>query len=152
MNKTGFDIRPAGAADRDALGALWFRSARDAHDYLPMLQALTEAEAVGQFRRFTADLELWVAARAEAPIGLLALDSDCVDRLYVEPSARGSGVGSRLLDHAKHLRPDGLRLFTHQKNARARAFYEARDFRPIRFGLSPAPESEPDVEYAWGGA
>lgn len=97
-------------------------------------------------------MECWVASRGGAVAALLVLDDDCVDRLYVDPDAQGAGLGGALLTHAKALRPAGLRLFTHQKNAGARVFYERRGFRPVRFGISPEPESEPDVEYAWGGA
>jgi hypothetical protein len=50
---------------------------------------------------------------------------------------------------ARELSPRGLRLFTHQANAKARAFYEKEGFRVVRFGTSPPPESAPDVEYAW---
>jgi ribosomal protein S18 acetylase RimI-like enzyme len=57
-----------------------------------------------------------------------------------------------LLDRAKELAPDGLTLFTHQGNERARAFYERRGFRAVAFGVSPPPESEPDVKYAWRSA
>jgi hypothetical protein len=32
---------------------------------------------------------------------------------------------------------------------RARSFYERRGFRAVQFGVSPPPESEPDVRYAW---
>lgn len=148
---TRIEIRRAEPSELDALGALWFRSARAAHDYLPMLQALSEPEAVDIFRGFAADLELWVASRDGVIVGLLALENDCIDRLYVDPPAQGSGVGSRLLEHAKALRPAGLFLFTHQKNATARAFYERHGLRPTRFGISPEPESEPDVTYAWPG-
>jgi ribosomal protein S18 acetylase RimI-like enzyme len=58
-------------------------------------------------------------------------------------------VGTALLDKAKELTPAGLTLFTHQRNARARTFYERRGFRAVAFGVSPPPESEPDVKYAW---
>ena len=32
---------------------------------------------------------------------------------------------------------------------RSRAFYEKRGFSAVRFGVSPPPESEADVEYHW---
>ena len=63
--------------------------------------------------------------------------------------AQGAGAGSALIAHAKRLHPSGVWLFTHQRNTRARAFYEARGFRAVAFGVSPPPESEPDVRYEW---
>jgi hypothetical protein len=58
-------------------------------------------------------------------------------------------VGTARIERARSLSPGGLTLFTHQRNARARAFYEKCGFRVVRFGVSPQPESEPDVAYGW---
>jgi ribosomal protein S18 acetylase RimI-like enzyme len=93
--------------------------------------------------------ELWIALRGERMVGVMALEGSHVDQLSVEPDAQGSRVGSALLAHAKRLWPGGLSLFTFKRNARALAFYETRGFRAVRFGVSPAPESEPDVRYEW---
>ena len=81
--------------------------------------------------------------------GFLALAGSYVDRLYVLPARQRRGVGERLLAHAKSLAPHGLELHTHQKNGKARAFYEKHGFAAVRFGTSPPPENEPDVEYWW---
>ena len=67
----------------------------------------------------------------------------------MDPRCQRRGVGTALLERAKELAPEGLTLFTHQRNERARAFYERRGFRAVQFGVSPPPESEPDVKYAW---
>lgn len=147
----GLEVRPAREDERSALGALWYRSAVEGHPYLPRLQALSEAEGVRAFEAFSAPLELWCATLDGELVGLLGLEGDWIDRLYVAPAAQGRGVGARLLAEARALRPGGFRLYTHQKNERARRFYEARGLRPVRFGISPAPESEPDVEYRWPG-
>jgi hypothetical protein len=39
--------------------------------------------------------------------------------------------------------------FTFQRNDVARAFYAKHGFVEMAFGISPAPESEPDVEWRW---
>ena len=64
-------------------------------------------------------------------------------------SVQRCGVGTALLRKAAELSPDGLRLFTFQRNERARSFYEKHGFRVVKFGTSPPPENEPDVEYRW---
>jgi hypothetical protein len=40
-------------------------------------------------------------------------------------------------------------LQEHQANVAARALYEGHGFQAVKFDLSPAPESAPDVEYHW---
>lgn len=130
--------------------ALWTRSKKRAYPWLAIEQAHTAAEDFAYFSGTICQrCEVWVALRGAQMVGLMALEAGHVDQLYVEPGDQGSGVGSALLAHAKQLHPRGLSLFTLQRNARARAFYEARGFRAVRFGVSPAPESEPDVRYEW---
>lgn len=82
-------------------------------------------------------------------VGFLAMKESLIDRLYIAPDYQKRGIGSSFIDHAKRLCPDGLTLCTHQQNSRAREFYAEHGFKPIRFGLSPAPDSMPDVEYEW---
>lgn len=130
--------------------ALWTRSKKRAYPWLAIEQAHTAAEDFAYFSGTICQrCEVWVALRGAQMVGLMALEAGHVDQLYVEPGDQGSGVGSALLAHAKQLHPRGLSLFTLQRNARARAFYEARGFRAVRLGVSPAPESEPDVRYEW---
>jgi ribosomal protein S18 acetylase RimI-like enzyme len=130
--------------------ALWTRSKKRAYPWLAIEQARTPADDWGYFSGTLCQrCELWVALRGERIAGMMALDGAHVDQLFIDPADQGSGVGSALLAHAKTLHPRGLSLFTFQRNGRARAFYEARGFRAVRFGVSPAPESEPDVRYEW---
>jgi GNAT superfamily N-acetyltransferase len=130
--------------------ALWTRSKKRAYPWLAIEQGRSPAEDLVYFSgTLCARCELWIALREERVVGVMALEGSHVDQLYVAPDEQGAGVGSALLAHAKILRPGGLSLFTFQRNARARAFYEARGFRAVRFGVSPAPESEPDVRYEW---
>jgi putative acetyltransferase len=130
--------------------ALWTRSKKRAYPWLASEQAHTPEEDFAYFSgTLCARCEIWLALRGERIAGVMALEASHVDQLYVDPSEQGRGVGSALLAHAKRLRPAGLSLFTFQRNARARTFYEARGFRAVRFGVSPPPEREADVRYEW---
>jgi len=85
----------------------------------------------------------------EKPVAYMAISGDFIDQLYVDPDHQRKGIGQTLLGHAMALSPDHLWLYTLQINTGARAFYEKNGFQAVKFGISPAPESEPDVEYHW---
>ena len=137
-------------AELTAVVGVWRRAREQALPGLEARRAHSEQDDRRFFReRVAREHEVFVALRAGVPVGLLAQDGERVGQLHVDPSAQQQGVGTALLDLAKGRSPAGLRLFTHQANTRARAFYERRGFRAVRFGTSPPPESEPDVEYRW---
>lgn len=143
-------IRQIHSSEIDEVGKVWHRSGLDEYDYLPQFQALDQKQALEVFRKVILPKnQIWVDAQSTSVRGFLALNDSYIDRLYVDPDHQRSGVGSRLMDHAKSISPNGLRLHTHQQNLRARSFYEKHGFVAIKFGLSPAPESVPDVEYHW---
>lgn len=97
-------------------------------------------------------LDLWVAEFEGRVAGVLALEGNEIDRLYVAPEAQRRHIGTALLEHAKTLYPSGLKLVTHQRNTKARCFYERHGFEAQEFGTSPPPENEPDVKYAWSSS
>ena len=131
---------------------VWYRSGKDEYDYLPMFQALDEDEALSVFKNLIlAHCEIWVYETAGDICGFLAMKASYIDRLYVDPAHQRQGVGSALLNHAMSLSPSGLQLHTHQQNNRARKLYEEAGFVAVKYGVSPPPESVPDVEYHWYG-
>lgn len=81
--------------------------------------------------------------------GIIAFRDGWVEQLYVLPVAQGRGAGTQLLDVAKHA-SDRLELWTFQRNAPARRFYEARGFAPVeQTDGARNEEKEPDVRYLW---
>ncbi len=92
---------------------------------------------------------MWVAERSGTLEGLIALEVPWIRHLAVFPEFQRRGVGTALLRKARECSPLELRLFTFQRNAAARAFYARHGFSLVAFGISPAPEMEPDVEYRW---
>ncbi len=145
-------IRLAGPEDLEAAVGVWERARWDAQQpELKKRMGYSHEDNLRHFRDVVMrDNEVWLAVEDDEVIGLLALRDHEIDQLHVEPRCQGRGVGTALLDRAKELFPEGLSLFTHQRNERARAFYERHGFRAVRFGMSPPPENEPDVKYAWG--
>ena len=141
------DFRPD---DADEVVARWHETNVRAYTYVALHQRHTLDDA----RRFFADVVLptcavLVAEREGRRAAMLAQDGCWIRQLAVFDGHRRCGVGRALVAAARKRSPVELRLFTFQRNAAARAFYEADGFIAVRFGTSPAPENEPDVEYAW---
>ena len=81
--------------------------------------------------------------------GMLAFRDGWIDHLYVLPTAQGRGAGTELLQVAKSA-SDRLQLWTFQRNARARRFYEARGFALVEESDGAGnEEKEPDARYLW---
>lgn len=91
----------------------------------------------------------WVVRHRGHVIAYMRIDGEDLDQLYVAPGYQRQGFGSALLAQAKILSPHRLALWTFQRNALARAFYEARGFRAIRQTARDNEEGEPDVQYEW---
>ena len=144
------EIRPMEPSELESVVRMWRRSRDDAQPWLEERMGRSPDDDLRHFRDVVArEDDVWIALAAGRLAGLLALRPGHVDHLYVEPALQKRGIGSALLDHAKRLCPGGLALYTHQRNVRARAFYERRGFRAVEFGTSPAPENEPDVRFEW---
>jgi GNAT superfamily N-acetyltransferase len=93
--------------------------------------------------------EVWIARRAEEGVGMLVLEGDLLDDLYVLPAAQGTGVGSALLAHAKRLRPGGLELWVFTSNRPARAFYRRHGFELVGGTSGANEERAPDLRLRW---
>lgn len=147
------DIKEIRVDQIDAVVRMWRRS-RD--DVQPELEARMDHSGEDDNNFFRTVLmktcEIWLALRDEQIVGLMAMKAESIEQLYIDPPEQACGVGSTFIDFAKQRSPDGLELYTHVSNSRARSFYENREFRAVAFGVSPPPESEPDVRYAWNPA
>jgi GNAT superfamily N-acetyltransferase len=145
-------LRRAGPSDSAAVAQVYIASRRGAAAYMPTIHSDDD------IRRWIAAvmmpaLEVWVAETDGRIVGFLALDGEMLDQLFVVPAAQHRGVGDRLLAKAKELRPRRLQLYTFQKNAPARSFYEARGFVAIDFNSGERNEErESDVLYEWTAA
>jgi GNAT superfamily N-acetyltransferase len=93
--------------------------------------------------------EVWLAHVADEPAGFLALDGELLTDLYVAPEAQSTGVGSALLDHAKHRRPNGLALWVFATNRPALTFYAARGFHVVGGSDGDNEEGAPDLLLRW---
>src|SRR5262245_15187503 len=138
---------------------MWHASKREAFSYVAAQQAYTLDDDRGYLRdSLSVQSAIWLAEIEADIVGFMAIkfddaaagaDAALIDQLFVARGRQRAGIGTTLLGVAKQLFPNGLRLYTFQRNTTARAFYEQRGFTAVRFGVSPPPENEPDVEYRW---
>ena len=82
--------------------------------------------------------------------GIIAFREGWIEQLYVRPAAHGRGIGTELLDIAKAAAGERLELWTFQRNAPARRFYERRGFTLAEeTDGARNEEKEPDARYVW---
>ena len=150
IQPTRRDLRQFRDTDASAVVAVWHRAGIAGFPYLPTWQAFTLEQAQWVFANIIRPkCALWVGTLDERIVAYLALEDSYIDRLFVDPPYWRQGWGTRLVQLAQQLSPNRLELHTHQANQAARALYERHGFQAVEFGLSPPPESAPDVEYHW---
>jgi ribosomal protein S18 acetylase RimI-like enzyme len=145
-----FSIREYRPDDFDAVTILW-RISREKS--LPDFQ-LEKGHFFYEDRDYFQDHvlqnnQVWVVESGQQPVAFMAVNTDFIDQLYVHPDHQRRGIGEALLNFARERSPDHLWLYTLQINLSARGFYEKNGFVVEKFGMSPPPENEPDVEYHW---
>jgi GNAT superfamily N-acetyltransferase len=147
----GLTIRRGGPRDARAAADLWLRAREAAIPAIP--PPVHDADDVRDHfaSHVVADCELWLAEDERGELeGILVLDGDWVDQLYVDPRRTGRGIGSSLLDAAKRERPHGLRLWTFQSNAGAQRFYLRHGFvEADRTDGRDNEERAPDILYVY---
>jgi len=145
-----FVIREYQSEDFDALTILW-RVARERS--LPEFQR-EKGHFFYEDRAYFSDQilkknQVWVVEKERHPIAFMAMENDFIDQLYIHPDHWRQGIGKALLGFARERSPEHLWLYTLQVNVNAQEFYEKNGFVAEKLGVSPPPESEPDVEYHW---
>jgi len=143
-------IRLYRTEDFEAITRLWFDAQMAAMPKLMARMGYEFDDACEFFRKAViTENQIWVYERDGVPLGFLAIQGEFIDRLYVDPAFHRQGIGQALLEKARQLLPKHMWLYTHVANKMARSFYEKNGFVAEKFGVSPEPESEPDVEYHW---
>jgi GNAT superfamily N-acetyltransferase len=73
-----------------------------------------------------------------------------IEQLYVRPGDVSCGIGARLLASAHSALSPPIRLYTFQRNVRARRFFERHGYTAIEFTDGVANEEQcPDVLYEY---
>ena len=81
-------------------------------------------------------------------VGFVAASATSISQLYVRKGFHRRGIGSGLLEWAKHQSSGSLWLFTFERNTGARAFYERHGFNIVARGFEPMWKLD-DLKYEW---
>ena len=150
MTDANTAIRSFQDQDEVEVVGVWHRAGQAAYGFLPTWQSFTIEQATEIFRKvIRAHCDIWVGTRRDVIVAYFAMAGSHIDRMYVEPVEWRQGWGTRFILFAKTLYPSGLEVHTHLANYPARRLYEKHEFKAVKFGMSPAPENAPDVEYHW---
>jgi GNAT superfamily N-acetyltransferase len=136
-------------ADDAPAAARVHRAAFD--DCLPWLAGLHTPDEDAWFwrERMFRDCQVWGAWDGDTLAGVIAFRDGWIDQLYILPGHQGRGAGRALLEIAMK-QQKAVRLWTFQKNAGARRFYERSGFAAVEeTDGAHNEEREPDVLYEW---
>jgi ribosomal protein S18 acetylase RimI-like enzyme len=141
-------FRPATPADAAVLAGI-HRLARA--EAMPWLAVVHTPEEDFEFflNQVLPDSDVHVACCGEMIAGFIARQDNHIGHLYVSPAFWNRAIGSLLLARMQR-EADSLDLWTFQRNAGARRFYERHNFTAMEFtDGSRNEEKEPDVRYVW---
>ncbi len=143
-------IRRATSSDAAAAADLYLRARRagSANGTIPPLAHDDDDARYWIANVVSPRLVCWLASGPV--VGMLVLETDWIDQLYVDPDLTCAAIGTEPIAVAKRERPDGLRLWTFVSNHAAQRFYARHGFQEIeRTDGSRNEEGAPGIQYAW---
>ncbi|MRS16635.1 acetyltransferase [Enterobacteriaceae bacterium RIT691] len=118
-------IRRSQCHEGEQLVEIWCRAVDATHTFL---SASDRAEIEAQVSVFLPEAPLWVATREDdVPLAFMLLSEHHLEALFVDPAARGQGIGKKLIEHALSLIPD-LTTEVNEQNDQAVGFYRKMGF------------------------
>lgn len=120
------DIRMSLPSEAPEIIKIWKSSVDATHDFLTAHDRQEiEKEVVG----FFSETPVWVATNQDdQPLGFMFLHEGHLEALFVAASARGLGVGKRLISYALALHPE-LSIDVNEQNQQAVGFYQHMGFQ-----------------------
>lgn len=126
-------IRPYQSGDEDAYINMWLQSTIPGQSFLPEQHWRDmEPDVRGLLRQF----DTWVIDGDHGVVAALSLIDDLIGGLFVHPQHQGSGLGTRLVEHARSLR-DPLYVEVFEANERAIEFYRRLSFHEHESHVDP---------------
>ena len=141
-------VRAFEPSDESAVVHVWQRAGAAA--YAGWTTPFTLEQTAAVFRRSVLGrCRIWVGAAGEEVVAFIAIAGSSIERLYVDPAHWRQGWGTRLVELAKELCPDGLEVDTDPDSEAASGVYERCGFRAVRYYTGGPGEPPRGVTYKW---
>jgi putative acetyltransferase len=127
-----------------------FNKARAEMEYLPIIH--TSAEVRNFFTSLVSSGKVVALKEDKVIAGFMLVADGWLYHLYIAPQFQEKGYGKRLLDYAKELNPEGIKLWVFEQNVDAIRFYEREGFVLEKKRDQRATTNEenlPDRRYGW---
>ncbi len=143
------NILPYQLHDLESTVELWYRTWHQTFPKLQHPQGYSE-----WLRRFRDDLEargdIWVAQMQNCIVGfmIVIVRERELNQLFIDPNYQNQGIGSALMNKAKEICPQGLKLTVLQQNITACRFYKKHGFTAGKLSINKV-NGQPCIEYSW---
>ena len=127
-----------------------FNTARAEMEYLPIVHSAYETRDF--FTNLVNTGKVILLKENDMAVGFMVASDGWLYHLYIAPLFQQRGYGTLLLNHAKELSPQGLKLWVFEQNHEAIKFYEREGFElAIKRDISTTTNEEnlPDRMYEW---
>lgn len=144
-------IRTATIDEAPAIGDLFLAARHAMEDNVPMVHGDDETRLWIRKTLFHDD-EIIIAIMDGEIAAMMAMRPGWIDHLYAHPRFHNRGLGSALIQTAKHSpqAAAGLQLWTFQANTGARRFYARHGFSEVELTDGAGNEEKtPDVRLVW---
>jgi putative acetyltransferase len=146
------EICQANIPDADEIANLFLKTFRVE---FPSIQLIHPDKETRQWFRevFLPGATTWVAVDDNLIVSFMSLKDNTIEKIFTDPHYQGRGTGTKLIDLAKEMHPEGLRLTTFSINHRARKLYEQLGFKLTGTDNGQNnEENEPEVVYEWSAS
>lgn len=113
--------------DYNALKEIWERSVRATHTFLSEDDIIEIRQAL--IPVYFQGVNLYVIYDDNIISGFIGLSGQNIEMLFIDANHMGKGLGTQLLDFAKSLGANSVKV--NEQNPRALSFYKANGFRVI---------------------
>lgn len=142
-------LRPYQPHDLEPTVELWYRTWWQTFPHLQHPQPYSQWQ-----KRFQADLvirgNIWIVEIDNRILGFMVVISSEheLNQIFIDPNYQNQGMGSILINKAKEICPQYLKLSVLQQNQKACHFYEKHGFTAGKLSINKV-NGQPCIEYSW---